>query len=221
MRLIMFCLVASLAASTARAEILFHDRAFADAVVDHNLISGYNDPTSALGRNDWTSDMVGVNQWGSDIGTSLGNGGYLTMEFVDNEVGGSGDSDKDLWVFEIGGVPEELQIEISVDGSSWLDVGIADRISAAVDYGVGVDIDQYFTVGNGYDTSTRFRYVRVSDTGNNSYNMFNKAGADIDAVAAIYPLSNQTSSVPEPASLLLAFAGLLGLALLPRTRRGN
>ena len=159
--------------------------------------------------------MVGVNQWGSDIGTSLGNGGYLTMEFVDNEVGGSGDSDKDLWVFEIGGVPEELQIEISVDGSSWLDVGIADRVSATVDYGVGVDIDQYFTTGNGYDTSTPFRYVRVTDTGNNTYGSMNKSGGDIDAVAAIYPLSNQTSSVPEPATLLLL---ILGLALLPRRR---
>ena len=221
MRIFMFCLVASMAASTARAEVLFHDRAFADAVVESNLLSGYNDPTSALGRNDWTADMVGVNQWGSDIGTSLGNGGHLTMEFVDNEVGGSGDSDKDLWVFEIGGIPEELQIEISIDGSSWLDVGVADRASATVDYGVGVDIDQYFTAGNGYDTSTRFRYVRVTDTGNNNYGSSNKAGGDIDAVAAIYPLSNQTSSVPEPTSLLLAFAGLLGLALLPRTRRGN
>ena len=65
MRFFMFCLVAFLAASTARAEILFHDRAFADAVVDSNLLSGYNDPTAALGRNDWTADMVGDNAWGS------------------------------------------------------------------------------------------------------------------------------------------------------------
>ena len=216
MRVIMFCLVAILAASTARAEILFHQRAFADAVVDSNLLAGYNDPNSALGRNDWTADMVGVNQWGRDIGTSLGNGGYLTFEFIDNAIGGSGNSDKDLWVFEIGGVPEELLIEISPDGSSWLNVGIADRVSATVDYGVGVDIDQYFTTGNGYDTATRFRYMRVTDTGNNTYNMYEKAGADIDAVAAIYPLSNQTTSVPEPATLLLLS---VGLALLPRRRR--
>lgn len=52
MRLIMFCLVASLAVSTARAEVLFHQRAFADAIVDSNLPAGYNDPNSALGRND-------------------------------------------------------------------------------------------------------------------------------------------------------------------------
>ena len=216
MRLIMFCLVAVLAASTAQAETLFHDRAFADAIVDSNLLAGYNDPNSALGRNDWTADMVGVNQWGSEIGTSLGNGGYLTFQFIDNVIGGSGDSDKDLWVFEIGGIPEELLIEISVDGSSWLNVGIADRVSATVDYGVGVDIDQYFTAGNGYDTATRFRYMRVTDTGNNTYNMFEKAGADIDAVAAIYPLSNQTSSVPEPSALMLLIAGL---AMLPVRRR--
>jgi len=218
MRVFMFSLVAFLATSTADAEILFHDRAFADAVVDSNLLSGYNDPTAALGRNDWTADMVGGNAWGSDIGTSLGDGGHLTLEFIDNAIGGSGDTDKDLWVFEIGGIPEELLIEISVDGSSWLDVGIADRVSATVDYGVGVDIDQYFTAGNGYDTSTRFRYVRATDTGNNTYGFFNKAGADIDAVAAIYPLSNQTSSVPEPSALLLALAGL---ALLPRRRPRN
>ena len=92
-------------------------------------------------------------------------------------------------------------------------MGIADRISATVDYGVGVDIDQYFTAGNGYDTATHFRYVRVTDTGNNTYGSMNKPGGDIDAVAAIYPLSNQTSSVPEPATLLLF---ILGLALIPR-----
>ena len=182
MRIIILSLVAFLAATTANAEILFHDRAFADAVVDSNLFAGYNDPTAALGRNDWTADMVGGNAWGSDIGTSLGDGGHLTFEFIDNAIGASGDTDKDLWVFEIGGLPEELQIEISVDGSAWLDVGIADRVSATGDYGVGVDIDQYFTAFNGYDTATRFRFLRVTDTGNNTYNMYEKAGADIDAV---------------------------------------
>ncbi|MDG2408152.1 MAG: hypothetical protein P8M53_03990 [Pirellulales bacterium] len=60
MRVFMFSLVAFLATSTADAEILFHDRAFADAVVDSNLLSGYNDPTAATGRPTWSAAIPGA-----------------------------------------------------------------------------------------------------------------------------------------------------------------
>ena len=78
--------------------------------------------------------MVGVNQWGPDIGVALGYQGFLTVGFTDNAFGSSGNADADVWIFEIGGLPEEMSVEISVDGASWLDVGIADRPSALFDY---------------------------------------------------------------------------------------
>ena len=208
-------LVFGFVASTSHAStIIFHDRAFADTVIDSNLHAPFDNASSALGPNDWTSDMVGVNQWDSSIGVELGNQGWLTLGFTDNAFGSSGNSDSDVWIFEIGGVPEELAIEISVDGSDWLDVGLADRQSAAFDYGVGIDIDSFFTASNGYDTSTRFTFMRLTDTGNNTYGG-SKSGADIDAVAAIYPLEENTV-VPEPATGLMVGLGLLAFAMRRR-----
>jgi len=210
----LFLLSGFVASASQASPIIFHERAFADTVVDYSLHAPYDVPASALGVNDWTSDMVGVNQWGSDIGVALGNQGWLTLGFTDNAFGSSGNSDSDVWIFEIGGVPEEVSVDISVDGSTWLSVGLADRQSADFDYGVGIDIDPYFTTSNGFDTSTRFSFLRLTDTGNNTYGGA-KAGADIDAVAAIYPLEENTV-VPEPATGLLVGLGLLGFAM--RTR---
>ena len=191
--------------------IVFHERAFADTVVDYSLHAPYDTAASALGANDWTADMVGVNHWGPEIGVALGNGGFLTLGFSDNAFGSSGNDDSDVWIFEIGGLPEEMSVEISVDGSSWLDVGIADRQNAAFDYGVGIDIDPYFNSSNGYDISTRFSFLRLTDTGNNTYGGA-KSGADIDAVAAIYPLSENVV-IPEPATGVMLALGLIGLGL--------
>ncbi|MGB0621383.1 MAG: hypothetical protein ACPGVZ_18140, partial [Myxococcota bacterium] len=204
-----FCFAVLLAGS-ASANTIFQDRAFADTIVASSLHSPYDVSSSALGRNDWTADMVGVNQWGPDIGVALGYQGFLTVGFTDNAFGSSGNADADVWIFEIGGLPEEMSVEISIDGASWLDVGIADRPSASFDYGVGIDIDPFFTVANGFDTSTRFNFLRVTDTGNNTYNG-NKSGADIDAIAAIYPLSENVVVVPEPGSSVLIAFGLAWL----------
>lgn len=65
-------------------------------MIDSSLHAPYDVPASALGVNDWTSDMVGVNQWGSDIGVALGNQGWLTLGFTDNAFGSSGNSDSDV-----------------------------------------------------------------------------------------------------------------------------
>ena len=203
-----------LAGSASATTITFHERAFADNVVASSLNAPYDQAASALGANDWTADMVGVNQWGPDIGVALGNGGFLTLEFTDNAFGSSGNDESDVWIFEIGGLPEEMSVEISVDGVAWLDVGIADRPNAAFDYGVGIDIDPFFNSSNGFDISTRFSFIRVTDTGNNTYGG-GKAGADIDAVAAIYPISENVI-VPEPTSGIMVGLGLMALSLRRR-----
>ncbi|MEE3327446.1 MAG: PEP-CTERM sorting domain-containing protein [Myxococcota bacterium] len=204
----------AIATRSEASSIVFHERAFADAVVDYSLHAPYDVAASALGANDWTADMVGVNAWGPDIGVALGDQGWLTLEFTDNAFGSSGNSDSDVWIYEIGGIPEEVEVEISVDGSVWLDVGMADRMSADFDYGVGLDIDPYFTTLNGYDISTRFSFVRLTDSGNNTYGG-SKAGADIDAVAAIYPLEENVV-VPEPATGIMVGLGVVGLAMSRR-----
>ena len=160
--------------------------------------------------------MVGVNQWGPDIGVALGDGGFLTLGFTDNAFGSSGDDEGDVWIFEIGGITEEMNVEISVDGVTWLDVGIADRPNSAFDYGVGIDIDPFFNSSNGFDISTRFSFIRVTDTGNNTYGG-GKSGADIDAIAAIYPISENVI-VPEPASGVMVGLGLMGLSLRRRIK---
>ncbi len=175
------------------------------------------DPEAALGSANWTSEMTqdgSLGQWDNSIGTSLGREGSLTVEFTDNALIGSGNSDSDLWIFEIGGIAEEMLVEISTDNVTWYEVGIADRQNAAYDFGVGIDIDSFLSQEN-IAPDTVFSFVRVTDTGNNTYNNF-KAGADIDAIAA---LSSVPQSVPEPSSIIaLMTLGVVGIPALKRKR---
>jgi hypothetical protein len=64
--------------------------------------------------------ILGVPEQGE---MSLGNGGRITVQFMDNSLTGSDDTNKDLWVFEVGG-PEYTLIEISKDGVVWHPVGM-------------------------------------------------------------------------------------------------
>ena len=54
---------------------------------------------------------------------SLGDGGTLIVEFVDNRLTGSGNSAFDLWIFEVGPDIEDTFVAISKDGSPLYDVG--------------------------------------------------------------------------------------------------
>ncbi|NEP82739.1 MAG: PEP-CTERM sorting domain-containing protein [Okeania sp. SIO3B3] len=196
-------------------------RVFADEVVEYttndDLLlenSLLTDPEATLGRNDWTQEMVNggsLGAWGQDIGTSLGNGGSLTVKFTNNALKGSGNKDLDLWIYEIGKAPEEMLVEISVDNETWYDVGFGIRPDNTHQTGLGFDIDNLLMETEGIDENTLFRYVRVTDTGNNTYTN-DKSGADIDAIAAL-----SSVDVPEPASIVgLLSLGIVGVSTLKR-----
>ena len=182
------------------------------------------DPESALGAPNWTSEMTSqgtLGQWDKEIGTSLGKEGSLTVEFTNKALTGSGDEKVDLWIYEIGGVVETVDVEISPDNEIWYSIGRADRKNKQNDTGVGIDIDSYLSIAS----ETLFPFVRVTDTGRNKYNNF-KSGSDIDAIEAIYnsPIEITSSvfssnlvvseSVPEPSSII----GLLSLGIVAISR---
>ncbi|WP_182868970.1 GEVED domain-containing protein [Rhodopirellula sp. JC639] len=171
------------APSETIAGILFDQGqiSFADAVVDYSPDAGgdaptliHQTPTSALGAPQTTGR--GVEPIDGQTTVSLGLGGTLTLQFVDNYLTGSGDATNDLVVFETGDI-ESVRVEISRDGIDFVDVGILGGLTNQL------DIDQY-----GFGPNDRFAFVRLTDLrqGNTTGSSL---GADIDAVGAI-------SSVP-------------------------
>ena len=117
---------------------------------------------------------------------SLGAGGTITLQFTDNALTGSGSTNLDIWVFEIGVDIEDTFIEISEDGIAWSTVG---NVTGATS---GIDIDAY-----GFGPSDRFAYVRLTDDPlEGGTGCCFTIGADIDAVGAI-------SSVSVPPSITL------------------
>lgn len=213
------------------------EKAFADGVVSYERGTSNNwnsffgeanssdeqwqvfDPTSALGKNNWTSEMTNrgsLGQWNKDIGVSLGKHGSLTVEFTDNYLTGSGDDASDLWIFEIGGIAEESNVEISTNGLDWYNVGVANRQDKSQDSGVGIDIDSVFDE-YALSNDSVFSFVRVTDTGNNTYSNF-KAGIDIDAIAALSFVEKDETPVEVPEPGLMAGLAILGFNFLRRQR---
>ena len=72
---------------------------FADLVVSYmpgsDVGGTYMGPAEALGTPDYNDSM-------EEGAVSLGEGGSLTVAFTDNSLTTSCDSEKDLWIFEIG-----------------------------------------------------------------------------------------------------------------------
>jgi len=138
------------------------DKSFADEVVDFrpgkDTVSPYDNPQRAIGPPDKNS-------------VALGHGGVLTIEFTDTyliDVDGA-----DLYVFESGPSVEPFKVEISEDGSSWIDLGTSRA-------GQPASFDIHSKVAPGDE----FHYVRITDA--NSYmSSYPYAGVDIDAVGAI------------------------------------
>jgi hypothetical protein len=154
---------------------------FADAVVDYSPDAGgappalvHQSPNAALGVPDCNGR--GPEPVDGQFAVSLGLGGTLTLQFVDNFLTGSGDATNDLVVFEVGEI-ESVAVEISRDGISYFDVGIVGGLTNQI------DIDQF-----GFGPNDRFSFVRLTDLRQGSTEG-SSLGADIDAVGAI-------SSVP-------------------------
>lgn len=169
---------------------------FADEVV-------YYAPGSDVGgahRN--PNNALGAPGGGS---TSLGNYGTLIVKFTDNALTTSGDTGKDLWIFEVGSAVEWFNVSISADNLNWINLG---NIRGQP---TGIDIDAYGAVTQG----ARYSYVRLRDVSPNQSN-YPYGEADIDAIGAI-----SSVSVFEPGSLVLFGLGALGLGINQRRKKTN
>jgi K319L-like, PKD domain len=175
---IMVILLAVLFNGTAMAEIYKGvdipegPVSFVDEVVfytdDPAVGDDYDNPENALGIPDDTENNIRE--------VSLGDDGVIVLKFTDNALTTSGDSNDDLWIFEVG-IVEPANIDISKDGSTWVNVGsIAGSTS-------GVDIDAY--LGSGVVLWEKYSYVRVTDGGAGMTTGELFPGVDIDALAAI------------------------------------
>src|SRR5215211_7268093 len=127
---------------------------FADEVTSYNpvvttngvsLAPSVRHPEEALGPPDHVTG-------GTPRFVSLGNGGSITLRFVDNALTGSGTTAKDLWIFEIGPAVEDTDVAISQDGATWVAVG---RVAGSTS---GIDVDSF-----GFGPSARFSFVRLTD----------------------------------------------------------
>ncbi|GMT41333.1 MAG: hypothetical protein IEMM0001_2068 [bacterium] len=178
---------------------------FADSVYSYtqgaNVGAGYDDPNAALGIPDYS----GAN----NTAVSLGIGGSLILQFTDNSLTTSGDNTADLHIFEIGGAIEWMNVAISSDALSWIDLGnVLGQPSS-------IDIDPIAGVTLG----TLYSYVRINDIAPNQSG-FPFGEADIDAVGAISS-APPVNPIPEPSTMLLLGSGLLGVVALRRKIKKN
>ncbi len=138
--------------------------AFADKVISayhpkqqiNNLNNVIGEPDVLYGYE--VDDVTGI--------YSLGDGGDLTVQFIDNAL--TDVNGPDLYIFEYGTV-EPTDLEISEDGKNWIRVG---KIEGGV---AEVDISQFVKPGE------LFYYVRLKDLMKTT----SLPGADIDAIATI------------------------------------
>lgn len=174
-----------------------------DPKIDH----GY--PGNALGMPDYVDDRTGGY-------TSLGWGGSIVLKFTDNYLTTSGNTDKDLWIYEIGDKLEPVEVYISQTNGNWISVGTA----AGGKY--GIDIDAY--CASGVIPWEAYTYVRLVDmtpldAGPNDprYSYSPWAGADIDAVETCS--TRPPVPTPEPGILLMLGTGLVACTGLRKKRK--
>ena len=157
---------------------------FADAVAEYVPDAGGGAPSAANQLPDMAlgaPDSTGRGPEPTDGLTtvSLGLGGTLTLQFTDNLLTGSGDSQPDLIVFETGEV-ESVRVEISRDGTTFFDVGIVGGLTNTV------DLDEF-----GFGSESRFSFVRLTDLRQGD-TTGTTLGADIDAVGALSTVPVET-----------------------------
>ncbi|MGJ8680046.1 hypothetical protein [Paraglaciecola sp.] len=189
------------------------DISFADAVFDYSPVINSGEPTiphqnfnSALGLPDYSSGSS-CNTIADDAidaencsFVSLGDGGSITLQFINNVLTGSDSDALDLWIFEIGPDVEDTFVDISVDGNIWHSVGAVGGSTS------GIDIDAY-----GFTSADSFSFVRLTDNASEGGQSGATVGADIDAVGAI---STRRVDVNTPSTI-----GLMLLSLFFVLRR--
>lgn len=161
--------------------------AFADAVTSYDAnfsggpapITSLQAPSAALGIPNYTGTGEPV---GNDNVVSLGRGGRLVVQFTNNRLTGSGDSKPDLMIFEVGN-SELVTVEVSTDGVTYTNVGMASGAFPTV------DLDAY-----GFNASSRLQFVRLTDVVTDGSTSGDSVGADIDAVGAISSVQLDTYS---------------------------
>jgi hypothetical protein len=134
---------------------------------------------------------------------SLGQGGSLTVRFVDNLITGSDSADPDIWIFQAGPADEAF-VDISADGQSWIELGAFQSL------GNGIDLDLF-----GFGRVDRFAFLRIRDNPATGQTQGDTLGPDIDAIGAI-----STVLVPVPAGFWLLASALGALGWLRATQTG-
>lgn len=160
-------------------EASWADRVFSFGPGSPAADPAYSVPDQAIGRPD-------VPENGGKASTSLGRGGSIVLEFVDNrliDVEGY-----DLYIFEVGPEVEDTLVEISENGSSWIEVGTVTGSTSYVD------------IGPVSQPGQQFRFVRLTDDPNEGGRSGRYVGADIDAIGAIGSISGQDIQDDESAS---------------------
>lgn len=180
---------------------------FADAVVGYSVGTGgvsaaNSGAANALDVPDYSGGGACAGNVSDCSFVSLGAGGSLVLQFIDNLLTGSNSSDFDLWIFEVGPDVEDTYVDISADGSSWFSVGSVGGSTS------GIDLDAY-----GFGAADAFGFVRLTDVAGEGGTSGASAGADIDAVGAI---STILASVPEPSTVILLALGISALLLSRR-----
>jgi len=219
-----FCFIILLGSGITAEAILYSGvdfpngtASFADVVVEFDKGSNsdvpFDEPLNSLGAPDYDPGYTAGDPvtWVSLGDTVELSGIYasLTLQFTDNYLTTSGNSNKDLWIFERGD-EEGVDVEISVNNKDWISVG---RHPGGPE---GIDIDDFIGSG-GVILGEKYYYVKMTDLGlglsTNPALDKQYAGADIDAVGASGP-----APIPEPATILLLGSGLGGLLLSHRKK---
>lgn len=184
---------------------------FADEVIRYNpnfqggpapTDLNFTNPDEALGVPDYVqqSSTVGFGA------VALGRGGLIELKFVDNLLTNSGNSNPDLFVFEVGRAIEDTFIAVRPTAATLAFLNPFGDANSDGFWEVGevsgstssIDIDSFFS---GFTAGTlAFDAVQLIDDRNSGISSGPFVGADIDAVGAISSIQNPTA-VPTPALL--------------------
>ncbi|WP_235297822.1 T9SS type A sorting domain-containing protein [Portibacter marinus] len=149
----------------------------------------YTNSAFALGVSDYSENVASF--------VSLGEGGSIELDFTNNKLTNSGNSDADLWVFEVGPLVESTSVALLPLDQATINIleneGLLDsngdgyyEIDTIQGSTRSVDIDQF--LGNFYAGGTLvFESVQLTDVPEDCGNE-ESPGADIDAVCALFSI---------------------------------